>query len=200
MRQTGTGTLLKFRLTWSLLLVGIGSTAQAATVTVVNANDSGPGSLRQAIVDAAPGDTIDFAVDGCPCTIALTSGELDIDKNLTIHGPGADRLAVSGQSTTRVFRIRPTVMAEISGLGVRDGRAVNGAGIWVQQAAALTLIRAVVSGEHRGAQRRRRLRRRLHRRPSRAHAHRDRQRVLGQSQRVRWRHPQRERTVDGQRQ
>ena len=31
-----------------------------ATITVTSLDDSGPGSLRQAIADAAPGDTIDF--------------------------------------------------------------------------------------------------------------------------------------------
>ena len=35
--------------------------AEAATLTVTNANDSGAGSLRQAIADAAAGDTITFA-------------------------------------------------------------------------------------------------------------------------------------------
>ena len=36
----------------------------AATITVTNVADSGPGSLRQAIASAATGDTIDFAVNG----------------------------------------------------------------------------------------------------------------------------------------
>jgi hypothetical protein len=31
-----------------------------ATITVTNGNDSGPGSLRQAIADASSGDTITF--------------------------------------------------------------------------------------------------------------------------------------------
>jgi hypothetical protein len=36
----------------------------ADTITVTNTNDSGPGSLRQALADANDGDTIDFAVTG----------------------------------------------------------------------------------------------------------------------------------------
>ena len=59
---------------------------------VCNGNDSGPGSLRQAILDASSGDTITFAPS--VTTVTLTSGELVIDKNLTITGPGANRLTV----------------------------------------------------------------------------------------------------------
>src|ERR671931_2919671 len=50
----------------------------AATVTVMNENDSGSGSLRQAIIDASPGDTINFAPS--VRTISLLTGELVIDK------------------------------------------------------------------------------------------------------------------------
>ena len=78
-----------------------------ATLTVVNANDSGAGSLRQAILDAASGDTIDFSLSGCPCTITLTSGELTIDKDLAISGPGASVLTISGNDASRVFFINP---------------------------------------------------------------------------------------------
>ena len=65
--------------------------APANIITVVNLNDSGTGSLRQALADANDGDTIDFAVSG---TIGLTSGELVIDKNITISGPGSNSLTV----------------------------------------------------------------------------------------------------------
>ena len=63
---------------------------RADTITVTNTNDSGPGSLRQALAEANDGDTITFAVTG---TIGLTSGELLVGKSITISGPGADSLA-----------------------------------------------------------------------------------------------------------
>ena len=58
---------------------------QATTITVTNTNDSGPGSLRQALANANNGDTINFAVTR---TIFLTSGELLVDKTVIISGPG----------------------------------------------------------------------------------------------------------------
>src|SRR5215469_7196140 len=61
----------------------------ASTITVTNTNDSGPGSLRQALADANNGDTINFAVTG---TIGLTSGELLVTRSITISGPGAENL------------------------------------------------------------------------------------------------------------
>jgi len=86
-----------------ILIILTTLSAHAATLTVTNTDDSGAGSLRQAILDAAAGDTVDFNLSGCPCTITLTSGELIIDKSLTIQGPGASQLTVSGGNGSRVF-------------------------------------------------------------------------------------------------
>ena len=83
---------------WHLLiplLLGCFSFASAATITVTNTNDSGIGSLRQAISDSSPGDTIDFDSSLNGLTITLTTGELLIDKDLSIIGPGANLLAVN---------------------------------------------------------------------------------------------------------
>ena len=71
--------------------------AVLSTLTVVNLLDSGPGSLRDAVATAnsSPGaDTIKFA-SGLKGTIALSS-ELAITDDVTISGPGAGRLTVSG--------------------------------------------------------------------------------------------------------
>src|SRR2546421_5499715 len=78
------------------------TTLISATLTVVNKNDDGPGSLRQAIREAVAGDTIQVAVTG---TITLSSGELWIGKSLILIGPGARLLTISGDRTQRVFHI-----------------------------------------------------------------------------------------------
>lgn len=101
--------------------------ANAAAITVSNLNDSGAGSLREAITDAASGDTIGFTVSG---TIVLTSGELEINKDLNIAGPGRTSIAVSGSGSSRVFRIDSGAVT-ISGITISDGSAdTRGGGLW----------------------------------------------------------------------
>src|SRR5262249_9373189 len=109
--------------------------------TLVDENDGiaiGGISLRDAIAAAAPGDTINFAPSltaGGPPTILLTHGDLLIDKNLTINGPGSTRLTIdaSGDDPTptinngdgsRIFQIYnqgflPTV--SLAGLSLTGG-------------------------------------------------------------------------------
>jgi len=101
-----------------LLFAATAMSAHAATITVTNTNDSGPGSLRQAVAAAHNGDRITFAVSG---TITLTSGGLGVFKNVTISGPGAGQLSIDGnQSPTQpVFSV--SAIATISGLTIRNG-------------------------------------------------------------------------------
>ena len=83
-----------------------GQLVNCVATVVSNTNDSGAGSLRHAILGACPGGTITFAAgltSGGPVTITLTSGELLIDKNLTINGPGANLLSVERRSRQSVF-------------------------------------------------------------------------------------------------
>ena len=106
-----------------------------STLTVTNNLDSGPGSLRADIAAAKNNDTIVFAPSLNGQTITLTSGELVINKNLKIQGPGASQLAISGNyqlwagvpTGVRVFEV-DAVTATIAGLTIRDGNApTNGA-------------------------------------------------------------------------
>jgi len=106
----------------SILSTIFGTTSLAqANITVTNLADSGPGSLRQAIADAAPGETVKFAVTG---TITLTTGQLVVDKPLTIIGPGSKHLKISGNNACRVFHTR-SFPVTISALTITDGRAFN---------------------------------------------------------------------------
>lgn len=79
-------------------------------ITVTTANDSGAGSLRDAIARAQPGDTIQFDISLANQTIRLTSGELTISsgKNLTLDGSGASGLTISGNQQSRIFNIEST--------------------------------------------------------------------------------------------
>jgi predicted outer membrane repeat protein len=141
--------MLRLRLTPSALLMFlilpalISLPAKAATFTVTNLNDSGSGSLRQAILEAniAPGDdTVQF-VSGLSGTITLTSGELEITANLTINGPGAAQLAISGNNQSRIFNISSSgVIATIQGLSIKKG---SGGGIWNR--GALTINGSIFS-------------------------------------------------------
>jgi hypothetical protein len=100
--------------------------------TVTTLDNAGMGSLRQAIMDTPAGGTVDFQ-DGLTGTITLTSGELLIDKDLTIAGPGADVLTVSGNHASRVFDIAASFDVAISELSISDGRILDdsgGAGIF----------------------------------------------------------------------
>src|SRR6266540_3425831 len=124
------------------LLCAVAILANPDTITVTNTNDSGAGSLRQALKDATDGDTITFAVSG---TIGLTSGELLVDKSITISGPGAGSLAVDGNATSGVFHIGYGKTVTISGLTITNGSI----GIWNDNA-TLAINNCTISGNSGG--------------------------------------------------
>src|SRR5262249_19668058 len=100
------------------------------SITVTNAGDSGPGSLRQAIIDARDGDTLDSSRWPAGSTIKLTSGEMQIDKSLDIEGLGPDALTVDGGGTGRVLEITtPGASVTIAGMKITDGVAPQGGGV-----------------------------------------------------------------------
>lgn len=82
----------------------------AATILVTNTNDSGAGSLRQAVADANMGDIIRFdatLLAGGSDTILLSTPVL-IDKGLFFNGlyNATDTLFLSGGNSSTIFHIR----------------------------------------------------------------------------------------------
>jgi predicted outer membrane repeat protein len=119
--------------------------ASAATYTVTDTSDSATdtGSLRYAISQAnagTGGDTINFS--GVTGTITVGS-TLTILKTVTINGPGASGLAISGGDAVRVFNLGTgAANSVISGLTITHGNAtVNGTnqGAGIYTTAALTV-------------------------------------------------------------
>ncbi len=120
--------------------------APANTITVTNPNDSGPGSLRQAMVDANDGDTIDAT--GVSGSIELSSGEILVNKNVTIKGPAAEKLSIENTRLSRVFEIASGEIVTISGLAINSGEAIAGGGIY--NAGMLQIMGCRISGNHIG--------------------------------------------------
>lgn len=90
--------------------------------TVLNTDDSGPGSLRQALIDLPANGKVLFdpALDGS--TITLTSGQLFLSKNVTIDGSGLARgLTVSAGGASRVMRVVSGTSVTLDKLTVADG-------------------------------------------------------------------------------
>jgi hypothetical protein len=122
--------------------------AAAATITVTSTNDNGPGSLRDAIASASPGDTINFGLP-IPETITI-DGPLAIFESLTISGPGPSNLLITA-TNVGVFQIGPfTPGVTNSGLTIQGGGVspgdlpAYGGGIWNQGEA--TIENCTVSG------------------------------------------------------
>lgn len=90
-----------------------------ATVVVANCDDSGPGSLRDAVATAVSGDTIDMGALTCS-TITLTSGAIVIPvDDLELTGPGQDALTIDADFESHVLSTNGSV--EISDLTLTHG-------------------------------------------------------------------------------
>jgi hypothetical protein len=98
--------------------------------TVTNLSDHDPGSLRDAIASTPSGGTVTFQ-PGLTGTIMLTTGELALTKDLTIAGPGASVITVSGNSASRVFELSAggTHNFTFSGLTIANGSTDFGGGM-----------------------------------------------------------------------
>jgi hypothetical protein len=96
------------------------ATRPAATVVVTNCDDSGAGSLRDAVENAVTGDVIDLTSLSCSA-ITLSTGLVSTVDLLTLTGPGAGALAIDGNNAVRVIEQQGYDMLTIEGLTIRNG-------------------------------------------------------------------------------
>lgn len=120
------------------LLLVIPTTAVGLTVTTLADENDGLGvgtgtSLREAIGAAIEGETINFDATlfvGGPGTMTLSQplGDLIVEKSLTITGPGAATLTLSGGGARRIFQVIADVDFAIAGMTLANGLGKGGDG------------------------------------------------------------------------
>jgi fibronectin-binding autotransporter adhesin len=112
------------------MVVQPASVAAAATDAVTNCSGSGSvhGSLPYVVAHAGSGDTVTFAPVPA-CTSIEVASPVTIAGHVTIQGPGAGSLAVSGGGSNGVFVVQRNATATISGLTVENGASAGGGAI-----------------------------------------------------------------------
>jgi hypothetical protein len=136
--------------------LGLVASINAKTLTVTNIGDAGgdcpdaPCTLRQALAVAAKDDTISFSLPA-NSTIALTSGPLAITKNVTIIGPGARTLTISGSNMWRIFSNPAGVTTTISGLTIANAATGTASGGGIENFGTLTLLNCAVLNNFGGS-------------------------------------------------
>ena len=106
----------------------------AGVVPVTNCDDSGAGSLRDAVTHAVTGDVIDLSALTCSA-ITLETGLISTVDELTLTGPGASQLAIDGNNAVRVFEHQVqnpgSGMLTVEDLTIRNGSYVySGPGVY----------------------------------------------------------------------
>ncbi|MEP7042913.1 MAG: choice-of-anchor Q domain-containing protein [Dokdonella sp.] len=119
------------------------ATAPRGGLVVQNCDDAGAGSLRDVVTGAADGDVVDLG--GLTCgSIVLTSGAIAIPStaaNLSLTGPGADMLSLSGGDASRVLEQQGTGLLTLSGMTLTHGAgADNGGCLLANGSVALTNV------------------------------------------------------------
>src|SRR5688500_7194068 len=130
--------------TLACVLWAEGPGLQATTNYVTTTNNSGPGSLRQAIlaVNTDGGGAIMFSnVTG---VITLQSELPAVSANLSIRGPGSELLTISGNNSNRIFVFNAGTTSIVSGLTIAQGCAVDGDGGAIYNRGDLTVSRSLL--------------------------------------------------------
>jgi hypothetical protein len=133
------------------VLMGMTRRAYAANFYVTNTNDTGAGSLRQAVIDAnnRPGaDDIYFDTAGAfyyGGRITLSS-EIVITGDVTIHGTGSQYIYIRGGNSTRLFKqYNANGTSVIEGVTLQDGYANSAGGAVLNASGTLELRSSVVT-------------------------------------------------------
>jgi hypothetical protein len=121
---------------------------------VWNTNNTGDGSLRQAIIDANKNpdasSTITIAANG---TVNLQSALDPLNKNITIIGPGEASFIVArnqSQSAFGIFSIKADKTCSIQQISIKWGDTSHGGGVYNNGTLTLTNVALFANGADSG--------------------------------------------------
>ncbi len=141
-RRTTCGGKTKNAARLLICLVGIflsAANVSAATWTVTNVRDSGPGTLREAVGEAQNGDTIVF--DRSVRTIVLSSGEIVVARSVTIEG--AKGVAIMSNFSSRAFNVLANAALTLTQVSLTQNQS-SGSGGAIFNAGTLNLNRVYI--------------------------------------------------------
>lgn len=147
-RLSAASAVVLATLTGVVCFAGGAAGAPVQKVVVKNTNNSGPGSLREAVMNAVDGETIMIPAGH----YRLTSGELSTAVSLQLVGVGARQTLIDGTGTSRVLEDTGTSSTlYLSNLTVENGDSQGGDGGGIEAAGALTLVRVALIANRAGA-------------------------------------------------
>jgi hypothetical protein len=124
---------------------GATPTHPAGAVVVTNCLDHGAGSLRQAVIDSGPGDPIDLTQ--LPCSqITLTTGRIDVDRDILFQGPGSGLLTIDGDNTDRIFNQNEPHQLAVYGMTLQRGYSSAFGGGCIYSKGPVLLNDTVITG------------------------------------------------------
>lgn len=119
-----------FKFLYGAFLLGGVLPSNAATLVVSNNNDTGAGSLRNAVSIANSGDTLLFTASTNNTPIILTIGQITINKNLIISGNGGTNTIIDANNggptlTHRLQCLSPAINAGDPSITDNDQRGLS---------------------------------------------------------------------------
>jgi hypothetical protein len=117
----------------------------AGAVVVTNCADSGAGSLRQAVINSQPGDPIDLAHLSCSL-ITLTTGRIDVSRDILFQGPGSGLLTIDGDNNDRIFNQNSVHQLAAYGMTLQRGYSSSFGGGCIYSQGPLLLNDTVITG------------------------------------------------------
>jgi hypothetical protein len=132
-RPDRAGAIAAFAAIAAIGLTAPGSARAGITYVVNTTGDPGPVgsiSLRQAITsaNAAAGNTVLFDSSLLDSTITLTAGQIEVTQPMTITGPGAGRLTISGNDHSGIFHLYKCGTGDVTVSGITLTHGSNGTG------------------------------------------------------------------------